>query len=185
MGFISLGEGGILLSHRHASRKNDDILIWSLLVNPKAIKNVDQLWKNQLGTKIPTGFLLSSTPRIQGSRGLSWAPCSPTVQPSPNSSMTGESVYLFYDGADTGIGLVTVEGLQAKWLVHKFSTSAEHGYPTTSIIPRIIEIATQHLENYPWGGTLATLYQSRTPEPSSSVSGQCTRTSISSLRLQR
>lgn len=161
MGFISISEGSILLSHRHASRKGDDVLIWSLLVNQKAIKNVDQLWKNQLGTEIHTGFLLSSTPRIQGSRGLGWAPSSPTVQASPslNSSLTGESVYLSYDGGDTGRGLMTVEGLQAKWLVHIFPTSAEDDSvvnPTkrTSIVPRIIEIAAKQLESYTWGGLL-------------------------------
>ena len=159
MGYVNLGEGGILLSHRHASRKGDDILIWSLLVSQKAIKNVEQLWKSQVGTKINTGLLLSSSPRIQGSWGLSWAPCSPTLQSSLKSSMTGESSYLSYGGEDTGVGLITVEGLQAKWLVHSFSTSVEDGrmiYPTnrTSIIARTIEIAARHLENYPWGALL-------------------------------
>lgn len=167
MGLISIGEGSILLSHRHASRKGDDILIWSLLIAQKAIKNVDQLWKNQLGTEIPTGFLILSTPRIQGSRGLGWAPCSPTVQASPslNSNLTGdESVYLPYDGGDSGRGLITVKGLQAKWLVHKFPiTSVAEDEPvidpkktsrTSIIIPRIREIAAQHLGNYIWGALL-------------------------------
>lgn len=161
MGLISIGEGSILLSHRHASRKGDDILIWSLLVDHKAVKNVDQLWKNQLGAETHTGFLISSTPRIQGSRGLGWAPCSPTVQPSPsiNSNLAGESVYLSYDGGDTGSGLMTDEGLQAKWLVHKFPTSAEDEPVVdpknrTSIIRRISEIAAKHLENYILGSLL-------------------------------
>lgn len=162
MGFISIGEGSILLSHRHASRKGDDILIWSLLVNEKAMKNVDQLWKSQLGIEIPTGFLISSTPRIQGSRGLGWAPCSPTVQPSSSlsSNLTSESVYLSYDGGDTGRGLMTVEGLQAKWLVHKFPTLTEDEpvidpkTNSTSIIARINELTAKHLKTYTWGALL-------------------------------
>lgn len=159
MGFVSVGEGGILLSHRHASRSGDDILIWSLLVNEKATKNVVQLWKSQLGTSINTGFLLSSTPRIQGCQGLGWAPCSPTLQSPPNSYLTGESIYLPFDGAETARGVMTVEGLQGKWLVHKFSTSVEDEsinqmIKDASIIAKITEIAARYLEKYPWGALL-------------------------------
>lgn len=159
MGFVSVGEGGILLSHRHASRSGDEILIWSLLVNRKATKNVVQLWKSQLGTKIHTGFLLSSTPRIKGYKGLSWAPCSPALQSPSNSDLTGERTYLPYDGGETAMGVMTVEGLQGTWLVHKFSTSVENESTNqlindASITAKITEIAARYLENYPWGALL-------------------------------
>lgn len=159
MGFVSVGGGGILLSHRHAPRSGDDILIWSLLVNKKVTKNVVQLWRSQLGTKIKTGFLLSSTPRIKGYQGLSWAPCSPALQSPSNSELTGERFYLPYDGGETASGVMTLEGLRGKWLVHKFSTSVEDESTNqlindASIIAKIAEIAARYLENYSCGALL-------------------------------
>lgn len=155
MGFVSVGEGAILLSHRHASRAGDDILIWSLLVNQNAIKNVEDLWKSQFGKEINTGFLLSSAPRIQGFPGLSWAPCSPKLSPS-NDSLTGGRLYLSYDGADTGRGVMTPEGLQAKWLTHTFPKSigdeSVHLLASGSAIAsRISDIAARYLEHHQWG----------------------------------
>ena len=70
LGFISLGEASILLSHRHATRDGEDIVIWSLLANKTAIKNVAELWKSQIGTKVQTGFLMSSAPRLHGYKGF-------------------------------------------------------------------------------------------------------------------
>lgn len=161
MGFVSVAEGGTLLGHRHASRRGDDILIWSLLVHEKATKNVVQLWKSQLGKMISTGYLLSSAPRIQGRQGLSWAPCSPTLQSPPNAELTGESIYFPYDESDALGGHMTLEGLQAEWFVHKFSTSKSVGDEstndmgnTTSIIPRIIGISARYLEGYQRGALL-------------------------------
>lgn len=159
MGFVSLGEGAIILSHRHASRAGDDILIWSLLVNHKATKNVGELWKSQLGKKIDTGFLLSSAPRIQGFPGLSWAPCSPTLQSPSNNSLTGGNLYISYDGADTTSGVMTPEGLKAKWLVHAFPKSigdeSVNVLASGSVIAsRIIDIAAQYLEHHRWGALL-------------------------------
>ncbi len=170
MGFVSVGEAGSLLSHRHASRDEDDIVIWSLLVNEKAIKNAAQIWKGQLGAKINTGFLLSSTPRIQGYKGLSWAPCSPTLRLPPDAGSrvrlmvgkmgsTREKVYLAYEGADTRSGVITSEGLQAKWLVHIFPTSpADHvaSCPAdgAACLRGIVKITSRYLQNYSWGALL-------------------------------
>lgn len=159
MGFVSVPEGNILLSHRHASRRGDDILIWSLLVNERATKDVVKLWRGQLGKKVNTGFLLSSTPRIQGHWGLGWAPCTPTLPSPSKTDLTGENFYLSYDGEDTFRGVMEADGLQAKWLVHIFSTSAGgesvNDRASGSVIPhRIIEIAARHLENFQWGALL-------------------------------
>lgn len=159
MGFISVSEGAILLSHRHASRAGDDILIWSLLVNQKATKNVGELWKSQLGKEINTGFLLSSAPRIQGFPGLSWAPCSPTLRSPSNDSLTEGRPYLSYDGTDTRGGVMTPEGLQAEWLVHAFPKSmgdeSIHLLASGSAIAsRISDIAARYLEHHQWGALL-------------------------------
>ncbi|KAI9878617.1 MAG: hypothetical protein M1830_000384 [Pleopsidium flavum] len=150
-GFVSVGEAGILLSHRHASRDNDDIVIWSLLINEKAIKNAEQIWKNQLGAKINTGFLLSSTPRFQGHKGLSWAPCCPTLRLPPDADSTREKVYLAYEGEETRSGVITSEGLQAKWLVHRFPSLTADCTPR---LPRIVEITSRYLQKYSWGALL-------------------------------
>lgn len=159
MGFISPGEGAILLSHRHASRAGDDILIWSLLVGQKATKNVRELWKSQVGKEINTGFLLSSAPRIQGYRGLSWAPCSPTMRLPSNDSLTGGKLYLSFDGADTGGGVMTPEGLQAKWLVNAFPKSivdeSVHRLASGSAMTsKINDIAARYLDHHRWGALL-------------------------------
>lgn len=151
MGFVDVGEAVILLSHRHASRDQDDIVIWSLLVDEKAIKDPIQIWKDQLGTTIPTGLLLSSAPRIQGHRGLGWAPCCPTVRLPPKADSNRDKFYLAYEGADTMNGVMTPEGLRAKWLLHKFPSSPANSAPH---LPRIAEISSRYLQNYTWGALL-------------------------------
>jgi hypothetical protein len=82
MGFISVEQAAGHLSHRQAFRKGDDIIIWSLLVDTKAHDSALSFWKarisSQLGASIYTGYIFSSVPRVQGVKGLSWAPASPT-----------------------------------------------------------------------------------------------------------
>ena len=68
-----------LLSHRHASRPGDDIVIWSLICSRSFFDDAPSLWINAIlpeDRPIPTGFLISSLPRIQ-KEGLSWAPSRP------------------------------------------------------------------------------------------------------------
>ncbi len=178
------------MSHRHASLKGVEILIWSLLVDQKATKDVVKLWKNQTGNKINTGFLLSSAPRIQGVQGLSWAPRSPTLQSPSSTNLTSERFHLSYDGADTRRGVMMPEGLQAEWLVHVFSTSMREESVNviasdSAIASTIIDIAARYLENYKWGGTLAAWCCPWSAKRSSSISRQCRRTTVGSLRLKR
>ncbi|KAI4236642.1 MAG: hypothetical protein LQ349_002415 [Xanthoria aureola] len=56
-------EIGHLLSQRHASRQNDEIVIWGLVSNMKAPGDVVQLWKAR--ERVATAFLMSSAPRIK------------------------------------------------------------------------------------------------------------------------
>ena len=150
LGYVSLGEASILLSHRHATRDGDDVVIWSLLTHERAIKDVMQLWKSQIDSKINTGFLMSSTPRIQGRKGWSWAPSCPTLQP-PSSFQSNEKVYLAYDGTNSQIGLITPEGLQAKWLVYEFLLSSAE---KDTGFPRNVMIARQYLSSHRFGALL-------------------------------
>lgn len=148
LGFISLGEASILLSRRHASRDRDDVVIWSLLVREKAIKDAAELWKSEVGSKINTGFLMSSSPRLQGHRGFSWAPTCLTPPPPPSTGSNQERYYPAYDGNNTQTGLITADGLQAKWLIHKFLLTS----PDCDLrFPQNVRIARRYLPNYRWG----------------------------------
>ena len=151
LGFVSLGEASILLSHRHATRDGDDVVIWSLLANDVAIKSAAELWKSQIGAEVQTGFLMSSSPRLQGHTGLGWAPSCPALHPPASNDSNHESMYLAYDGLNTQRGIITSEGLQAKWLIHKFlPSSADYDFR----FPRNVAIAARYLQHYRWGAFL-------------------------------
>lgn len=151
LGIISLGEASILLSHRHGTRDGDDVVIWSLLAGERAIKNVAELWKSHEGAKIQTGFLMSSSQRLQGYNGLGWAPSCPTLQSSPSKEPDRVLFYLAYDGENTQEGVITSEGFWAKWLIHKFLVSSAH-YGVR--FPGNIAISSRYLRNYCWGAIL-------------------------------
>ena len=104
-----------------------------------------------MGTKIQTGFLMSSSSRLQGHKGLGWAPSCPSVQSSPSKESGRGIIYLAYDGNNTQTGVITSEGLQAKWLVHKFLLSSTDG---DIRFPRNIETARGWLKDYRWGALL-------------------------------
>jgi hypothetical protein len=79
----TIEEAAYLLSQRHASRADDEVVIWNLLTGGPEHKDTVTLWKSQ--THVRTGFLISSADRIQGSAGFSWAPRSPYVRPQRRS----------------------------------------------------------------------------------------------------
>ena len=159
LGLVSLSEASILLSHRHATRDGDDIVIWSLLANENAIHDVSALWKSQIGSQVQTGSLMSSLPRIQSHKGFGWAPICPTIH-SRSSFETHQGIfYPAYDGLNSGIGAITSEGLQAKWLIHKFSL---HSATSELRFPKNVAIARQWLHEYPLG---AFVRPSRRPGP--------------------
>lgn len=118
-GFLPLESGGSLLSHRAASRPGDDIVIWSLLLNDKVFNDAESFWRSREGNIVWTGFLVSSAPRLQV-RGLSWAPSSPVAQLWVTPATSSPYRLLSYDGMESEPGIVTREGLKAKWLVHEF-----------------------------------------------------------------
>lgn len=69
-GFVSIGEVVALLSHRHATRDGDELLIWSLLIGEIEDESPIELWRRQVGKKIKTGVLVSSAQRVAGQTGL-------------------------------------------------------------------------------------------------------------------
>ena len=75
--YMTREESGQALSYRPASRKGDDVMIWSLLANDDSCELPEKLWQSRArkydGEFVHTGFLMSSAPRLQ-TEGLSWAP---------------------------------------------------------------------------------------------------------------
>ncbi|KAF8848519.1 hypothetical protein BDZ45DRAFT_810739 [Acephala macrosclerotiorum] len=134
----SIEEAGTVLSRRPASRPDDNLVIWSLLFsdaghsfnlqeleldrnNPHASRGVrdaahhsaKEMWKNQYS--VSTSFLVSSAPRIQGVKGLSWAPCSPV--PDKVDAKQGLRRYYPYEdiGDEVTRGFIRHTGLVAEW----------------------------------------------------------------------
>ena len=158
-GFVNIGEAAALLSHRHATRDGDDLMIWSLLIGDFEDKSPIAMWERQIGKRIRTGCLVSSAQRVQCQPGLGWAPFSPTALQRIDVQSTGSKVYPASDGSATSDGLITREGLRAKWLTHVFpsmtaSTVTEEQIQDLNLLGTRAEIATQRLRGYKWGALL-------------------------------
>lgn len=115
-------EAGHLLSQRHASRQNDEIIIWGLVSNMKAPADVVQLWKAR--EQVATAFLMSSAERVNDYPGYGWAPATPYIRPqrrtvtSPEGHTYVYSVrYPSYDGIGSYSARITNFGLLGLWLV--------------------------------------------------------------------
>lgn len=121
-GFVPIHEASCLLSHRHATRENDEVVIWSLLCSENVKGTPIELWRSMVGRVLPTGFLMSSHPRIgyedASHKGFGWAPRRPDM-PEDASAKDGK-VFFADDGSDSAHGLITQKGLAAKWLVADF-----------------------------------------------------------------
>lgn len=164
-GFVSIGEAAALLSHRHATRDADNLLIWSLLIGDLEDESPIEMWKRQVGNTIQTGSLVSSAKRIAGHPGLGWAPLQPTAsRRTADHSSLSPKTYPAYDGADTKRGLITAQGLRARWLVHEFPVVVSSAVqertqelPISSLPNPIAEITTHYLLRYRWGALLQPL----------------------------
>ncbi|EXJ94463.1 hypothetical protein A1O1_02859 [Capronia coronata CBS 617.96] len=124
-GFISIGEAAVLLSHRHATRDDDDLLIWNLLAGDMETSDPADMWRRRIGKKISTEALVSSCPRLRGVPGFHWAPSRPTMPRRTHTSVLSSNGKEFppFEGVDARDGYVTVDGLRAKWLTFEFGVS--------------------------------------------------------------
>lgn len=115
----SVEEAGNILSHRHATRESDDIVIWSLLNGIRVFDTAETFWKGKINQSINTGYLMTNTPRLQNVPGFSWAPSSPYVRISNATSRESPpSDFFSFDGEGSEPGTLTVKGLSAAWLVY-------------------------------------------------------------------
>lgn len=135
-GYIEVEEAACLLSHRHASRPGDEVVIWSLLNGNKASYSPVQFWKSRVGQKVSTGFLMSSAPRIRGHRGLGWAPHRPDISNTElisgaeeRQQLKARRKHFAGDGRGTVGQLIQEDGLRAYWLICKFRRSKIGPFP--------------------------------------------------------
>ncbi|KAI1393536.1 uncharacterized protein F4822DRAFT_424005 [Hypoxylon trugodes] len=114
----SLEDAASMLSHRHATRKGDEIVIWSLLMSErKTYFKAEDLWIDMVEQDINTGFLMSDVPRINIPL-FSWAPSSPYARESEyGRGKEGQSI-LVYNGEGSFTATITENGLYGTWLVH-------------------------------------------------------------------
>ncbi|KIX05159.1 uncharacterized protein Z518_06031 [Rhinocladiella mackenziei CBS 650.93] len=115
-------EAGYLLSQRHTSWPEDVIICWSLLINAPVHRKAVDLWKNQ--SRVRTGYLLSSAPRVAEMQGWAWAPASPYIRPNHRTvdlpeGRTQEYTVRFpcYDGDGSLSAAITPNGLLGRWRV--------------------------------------------------------------------
>ena len=132
-GYLDLETSGNLLSHRPASRRGDDIVIWSLLMSDKTIfYDAEIFWTSMQGEAFKTSaqsewiittaininltYLISDTPRL-ATRGLGWAPISPTLHSTVQYDQSGLNSF----DSHSAIGAITHDGLVADWRIWIFS----------------------------------------------------------------
>ena len=162
-GYLAIETSGDLLSHRPASRPGDDVVIWSLLMSHNTVfDDAESFWKamqgpifrpsavSGRGARVPTGYLISSAPRLK-TRGLGWAPASPTFRFSSQSAIGGLSGS---DDRSSAPGWITPDGLVADWLLWKFDRTAIGKSKNRVWQRNLAEITTRFLQGYRWGALL-------------------------------
>ncbi|KAK8090373.1 Ankyrin repeat-containing protein [Apiospora hydei] len=123
-----LDAAGIALVYRHATRKGDELVIWSLLTNTPPHATAVGFWRSMKGRKIHTGFLVSSIKRLRGIPGFSWAPETPYMRwPERTDPSDWEhSLKTMWqpriapsDGSGSRLAEITERGLRGEWLVYR------------------------------------------------------------------
>jgi hypothetical protein len=151
---------GSILSHRHATRDGDDIVIWSLLTSIHVFKDPERMWRAKIGHRIATAYLMSNSPRLAATRGFTWAPRTPYIR-RPESSSRNDLLgpYNAFDGGDSELGLITSDGLLAEWQVYNVERDDAELYQDSPVTitsvsadgQRVQEILPGHrIKNHCW-----------------------------------
>lgn len=179
-GFVNVEEAACLLSHRHASRPGDEVIIWSLLCGPIVRHSAIEFWRQRVDHVVLTGFLVSSCPRVHAPlsitrSGFGWAPCRPNMPAIRKLPLS--KTYFGDDGARTAGGLINARGLKSAWLVAHIkgglpSLSMSKADPLSSTVlisiesERLLhEIAFRFLRRYTWGAILQATEEAMTGRP--------------------
>jgi hypothetical protein len=122
---VDLLQATYLLSHRHASRKGDEVVIWSLLCGKTPCFNATDLWTAHLGGFVPTEYLMNNLPRIRKSlkgrgKNFGWAPCRPDF-PEDWDVVKNTRYYAPESSSFCTYGNILKDGLQGRWLFWDFN----------------------------------------------------------------
>lgn len=142
----TLEVAGSLLSHRHATRPGDDIVIWSLISNTKVYYSAAEMWKGLVGRRIKTAFLMSNSPRLSNVAGLSRAPETPYIRQQPFGTRNPLNHFLVYEGADSEAALITPKGLEGDWQVYRVNRTQDELYKDTPVTFSIVSSTGHHEE---------------------------------------
>lgn len=121
--FIPLEHAAELLQHRPASRHGDAFVIWRLLTDTTAFETPQDLWESRDGFSLATGFLISGAQRVQGFKGLSWAPIDPIARKVRGLFHEQTEIYPMMDMQGTVEGKITSNGFRASWKIFRFEMS--------------------------------------------------------------
>lgn len=190
---VGLELAGFMLSSRPASRKGDDLVIWSLLIGldkdstaPLPFEDEEQdseefvarFWKTFVNRHIATGFLMSSAPRLTGV-GLTWAPRTASCLVSDSYTP-----YSSYDGMRTSLACITDQGIVGEWMMYEFSVekvlaSVLDAY-TSPLIRRLKELCEEYLRDCSKGALIhpVTEEAKNTSENLIQESAQCRAESV-------
>lgn len=154
--FFNVDKAGTMLSYRQASRPGDEIVIWSLICGTTEVHDkAEHLWRNS-GSPwgILTFYLISSSPRIQNRKGLSWAPARPNL-PLPDNSGLGIEDYIPARDTESEHAAMVKDGLVGNWFVSKFKSEEvleENLGPKSP--DQLFAITDRYVRNYRWGALL-------------------------------
>ncbi|KAI4157436.1 MAG: hypothetical protein LQ342_008295 [Letrouitia transgressa] len=166
---LHLEPAGNMLSYRPASRKGDDLVIWSLLISldkngtallpfGEADQNSEEFcfrfWQTFVGEWISPGFLMSSAPRLI-TPGFTWAPRTANRLPEGVNTWLRQS---HFNGPPTRDVKITDQGIVGKWLwpcfkTEEFLSLALSPY-TSGIAKRLKQICEEHLRDYSEGALI-------------------------------
>ncbi|KAL9044842.1 MAG: hypothetical protein Q9214_002052 [Letrouitia sp. 1 TL-2023] len=166
---LYLEPAGNMLSYRPASRKGDDLVIWSLLIGldksgtallpfGEADQNSEEFcfrfWQTFVGEWISPGFLMSSAPRLK-TPGFTWAPRTATCLPEDDNTWLKQA---HFNGAPTRSARITNQGIVGNWLWYRFKPKeflslALTPY-TSGVAKRLKGICEEHLRGYSEGALI-------------------------------
>ncbi|KAL8993595.1 MAG: hypothetical protein Q9169_006232 [Polycauliona sp. 2 TL-2023] len=158
---VSLENAGGILSHRHATRPGDDIVIWSLMSHRQVFDNSKDMWKALIGSSINSAYLMSSAPRLKNVSGFSWAPATPYIRRTYTET-DQQSLFVFtvYDGAESQRAVITPAGLRGLWLVYDYRDEDSVRYADGPVTANVLNdngdreirtIGNHRILNHCWG----------------------------------
>jgi hypothetical protein len=134
-GLVDVVEANFLLSHRHASREGDEVVIWSLLCRETPCYTAVEFWSVLQGERFPslsTSYLMNNLPRIKEplpclQRRLGWAPCRPNF-PAAWDVRSSKRYFIIPNSNQCGEGRVSKEGFSATWLMSEIKCQWTWGW---------------------------------------------------------